>query len=121
MPTDPRRPSITRSKRIDRVVFAVALLLLVLGSTRLVVYAHVTPVRLSVMGVTSTGQQVPLQTPARFTRLGWDREDLEEAIRSYATTFNGLRFAEPFALLEWTMEYSVDSARFDKEYVFTTP
>lgn len=120
-PQEPRRPTVTRSKTLDRVVFAVALLLLVLGSTRLIVYAHVTPIRVSVTGVTSTGRQVPLETPAPFTRVGWDREELEGAIRSYATTYGGLRLMAPFERLEWTMQYSVDSVRFDKVYVFTTP
>ncbi len=118
---EPHRPTVTRSKTLDRVVFAAALLLLVLGSFRLIVYAHVTPIFVSVAGVTAMGQKVPLATPLRFNGVGSDRKGLEETIRSYSKTPDGLRFAGSYRQLEWKLLYSVDSIRFDKTYLFTTP
>lgn len=114
---------VTPSKRVDLGIFALLLVLSVVGSARLRVYYDVMVGDVHMVRILPDGARELLPTPARFRRVGGFIsqeqlvEELQQRITHYMHAVATRPVAAPGTRYEWTIRWSKDSLRLDNAQV----
>lgn len=113
-------PTVTRSRQLDRALFAAALVVMTLAGLRNPVYYRVTPTRVSVVAITADGTSAQVATPPSLEGVSDGVEKTVAAILRFSRTREARRLTPHGGYLRWSVTYSVDSARFDRVRTVTT-
>lgn len=106
--------TVTGSRKLDRILFAGFLGVMILASHRVLVYYHVTPTRVSVAAVAADGKRTALALPTSLKGVGRSIQNTEERICSFWKPPAARELTPPGGRLEWSVHYSIDSPRFDR-------
>ena len=100
--------TVTSSHRLDRVIFAVVLSLMLLSAPRLRVYytsAQVSPTRVELAGITSEGERVELDVPDALQ--GGSVREAARRVREFARTPEARSMVPQGGALEWTLRFAI--------------
>lgn len=112
--------TVTGSRALDRIFFVGMLALMVLSTPRILVYYQSTPTKVSVVAITADGKRSALETPESLQGVGRGIRSTERRIRSFAETPTVRTLTPPGGRLEWSLHYSINSARFDRVRIIST-
>jgi hypothetical protein len=121
--TSDGHPYVTPSKRVDVGMFALLLVLSVMGSYRLRVYYAVMVGDVHMVRILPDGTRELLPTPASFRRVGGFMsqehlvEELQQRITHYMHAAATRPVAGPDTRYEWTIRWSKDSLRLDNAQI----
>ena len=96
------------------------LALMVLATPRILVYYRVTPTKVSVVAITPDGKRIALEAPESLQGVGSGIRSAERRIRSFAKTPTAQALTPLGGRLEWSLHYSINSARFDRVRIIST-
>ena len=110
--------TVSGSRRVDLVMFAMLAVVAILGSWRMRVYFRVTVAEVTATRIEADGSRHPIELPKDFARgivATYSQADYLNELTSRIRHFTNAE--APTSSIEWKLRYSYDSSRLDRERV----
>ena len=113
--------TLSGNRFIDRTLFGLGLLILLMVAPRLRVYHRDSPTEVGLVAVTKDGTRLDLPTPASFRDRQPELFSTVRRIRAFTQTEEGQKLIPPDGRWEWSLHYQIPRRGTDAVWQLVTP